>query len=539
MKKTPEQIIQSKNHLKSMRGNWETHWQELAEYNIPNKNNFTRSVVKGEKKAIELFDSTSMVSCDLLSSALHGMLTNPNTLWFMLSTANNQLNSTDYILEYLQDLTQRMHGYLNNSNFQTELHEYYLDLCAFGTGSMTVEEDKDTLFRFSTKYLGELFIEENHLGMIEEVYRCFKWKAPQIVEQFAQGIDQEDKMAMEAKVGSRVAAAFYANKGEEFEIIHCVYKEFFTKTPKVPFLSQYILEIDKKELSDGKFRRFPYIISRWSKVSGEVYGRSPAMNALPEAKTLNLMAKSVIKGAQKTVDPPVQMPDDGFVRPLRTSPSSVNYYRAGSNDKVTPIFNDVRIDYGVEIMRERQEKIQRAFYIDRLNLANNDRMTQMEVGQRVQEQLRFMGPMLGRQQTEFLKPLIDRILDIMIEKDAGSGNILGDVPDELTDIDLDVMYTSPIARAQKISEAEALNAALTASAPMLQLDPSAADVIDPDKVVRVNFEIYGAPQKVLRKAKEVKTIREARSQAQQAAVEQQQQAHGAEVANKAAPLLKS
>jgi hypothetical protein len=262
------------------------------------------------------------------------------------------------------------------------------------------------------------------------------------------------------------------------------------------------------------------------------------MNALPEAKTLNIMAKTVIKGAQKVVDPPMQMPDDGFVRPLRTAPASVNYYRAGTNDRVMPIFNDTRIDFGFEILRDRQTKIAQAFYIDRLNLQQNDRMTTVEVNQRVQEQLRFMGPMLGRQQTEFLKPLIERLMDIMIDRDGGSGELLGQVPPELMKVDLDVMYTSPVARAQRISEADAMQQAMAASAPMLQLDPSAADIINAEKVVRTNFEIYGAPQKVLRKKAEVEAIRDSRQQAQEAALQQQQEAMQAQNMGAMAPLLK-
>jgi hypothetical protein len=546
MKMTATEIIERQERLKTERGVLNNHLQELADYVLPRKNNFTRNNVAGEKKGIELYDATGMVSCDILASTLHGLLSNPNSMWFLLNTANSELNESDIVIQYMQDLTKRIHGVFNNSNFQTEVHEYYLDLCAFGTATMVVEEDEKNLVRFSTKHLGEIYVEENCYGFIESVYRLFSWDARQIVEHFCYGMDTANEKKLEGRVGKKVASAFYKGDGKKFEIIHAVYKEEVTEKSAMPFVSQYILKADKIELEkegqkgEGRFKRFPYLVSRWTKVSGEVYGRSPAMNALPEAKTLNLMSKILLQASQKNVDPPMQIPDDGFVRPLKTFAGGVNYYRAGSGtDIAKPLFNVARLDYGFEMIRDRQMKVKEAFYIDRLGMPQNDRMTTVEVNQHIQEQLRFMGPMLGRQQTEFLQPLIDRVVDIMVARDGGSGKYLGDVPPEISNVSLEVMYTSPIARAQRVGEADALTQALAASAPMMNIDPTAKDVVDTENVVREYFKIYGAPQKSLRTRPAIAAIRDARQKAQEAALQQQQEMHGAEVANKTAPLLKS
>jgi len=537
MKLSPQQVVQRFENMKSQRGVWETHWQDLADYNLPMKDQFNRKNVRGEKKGIELYDSTAMVSCDLLSSALHGMLTNPNSLWFLLSTTDEQLNSNEQVIEYLQELTRRAHNIMNLSNFQTEVHEFYLDLCCFGTATMTVEEDEDAIVRFSTKHLSNIFIKENAFGVVDQVYRRFSFTAHQVVEKFRPQLLGASEKELEKELGPRIAKSFINNSEEEFEIVHAVYRDFEDKSSR-PFKSDYVLISDKVLLSEGRFKRFPYIVSRWTKLSGEVYGRSPAMNALPESKTLNIMAKTVLKGAQKVVDPPMQMPDDGFVRPLRTAPASINYYRAGTQDLVKPIFNDTRIDFGFQALEAHQNKVRQAFYIDRLNLQNNDRMTTVEVNQRVQEQLRFMGPMLGRQQTEFLRPLNDLVLDMMIDRDR-DGDVIGNPPPEIAEVNLDIKYTSPVARAQRVSEADAMQQALAASGPMFELDPNAVDVIDAEKIVRENFAIFGAPQKVLRKQAEVEAIREAKQQAQEAALQQQQQLQESEVVKNVAPAIQN
>lgn len=517
MRLNGEAIVKKKMTLKNDRGVWETHWQELAQYIVPRKDSFTKSVIPGEKKGITLFDNTSMVSCEMLVSSLHGMLTNPNTLWMELATGFPELDEQDHIAEYLQGLTKRTHVVLNNSNFQPEVYEYYLDICSIGTGCMTAEEDDKSIVRFSSKHISNIFVCENNLGFIDDVIREFKWTATQLVQEFVPNAKTKDEV--EKVLSKEVADAWDKGKSDKFVVNHAVYPENSNKA--MPYISQYVLEHNKKEVKEGRFKEFPYLIGRWSKSSEEVYGRSPGMVALPEAKTLNLMAKTMIKGAQKTVDPPVQMPDDGFVRPLKTFPAGVNYYRAGSNDRVEPIFNDMRIDFGFEAIRERQQRVREAFFIDKLQMADKDRMTRLEVGQRIQEQLRFLGPLIGRQQVEFLRPLINRVLRIMIEKDE-DGSLIGEVPPELAGVDLDVQYTSPIARAQRASESDAMNAALAASLPIIQIDPNARDVIDTDGFVKEQFVAHGATRKALRSNEEVSAIRDAREQAQAEALQQQQ-----------------
>lgn len=530
---SPKQICERFAHLKQERSVWETHWQDLADYIIPRKNEIVRrEEVKGRKKGIDLYDNTAMVSCELLAGALHGLLTNPNTYWFELSTGDDKLDQEDDVRQYLQDLAHLMHAVLNNSNFQTEVHELYLDLCCFGTGNMTVEEDDEFVVRFSAKHISEVFLCENSKGQVDEVYRCFKWDARQIVEEFCKGIDEKDEARIEAIVGKDVLASFKKNDGKKYEIIHAVYRESVTTPSILPYVSCYVLKEGERELRTGGFRRSPWLTPRWTKVSNEVYGRSPGMNALPEAKTINAMVKAVIKGAQKVVDPPVQMPDDGAVRPIRLIPGGINYYRAGSNDRIEPIFNDTRIDLGVELTRDRQNRIREAFFVDVLQLREGPQMTATEVNQRTEERMRLLGPILGRQQAEFLRPLIERLWDIMERR-----GLIPEAPSILEGRDITVRYSSMIAKAQRINEGNDMLRALQACQPFLVLEETAGDVINAEEGVRKVWSIYGAPQEVLRNKREVEAIREARAEAQEQALLAQQQMQNAEMIQKAGPTL--
>ena len=97
----------------------------------------------------------------------------------------------------------------------------------------------------------------------------------------------------------------------------------------MPFQSIYF-EFGSGHIIDiGGFKELPYVVPRYLKASTETYGRSPGMNALPDVKVLNKMVENSLKAAAKQIDPPLLVPDDGMLAPIRMSPGSINFFRSG------------------------------------------------------------------------------------------------------------------------------------------------------------------------------------------------------------------
>lgn len=499
----PETIISKVSKLKGERANWDDLWQECYEYCCPRKDEVTIKRAPGEKKYVGLLDSTAMTSTELLAGALHGMLTNPSGYFFGLSTGKPELDRRDATRKYLQQTVRRIHEVLNNSNFQTEVHELYLDEVAIGNSCMLIEEDTDLFVRFSTRAIREVFVEENSKGVVDTVYRCFKMDARALCDEF--GYDEMPKKIQDAY-----------NKGDtkEWGVVHGVYPRkkagISPDKTRFSFISQYVLEEEKKTISVGGFNEFPYVFPRWSKASGEKYGRGPGEKALPSAKTLNKMRETVLRGAQKVVDPPLQAPDDGFLLPLVTKPGGLNFYRAGTNDRVEPILNDSRIDFGYQAIDQERVQVREALYTDQLKLREGPQMTATEVSERVEQALRFLGPMLGRQQSEFLAPLIMRVYSILDRRGE-----LPDVPAELDGVPLKIQYTSVMAMSQRLSEVQNIQRTMTNIAPFTAADPSVLDNFDGDAAVRYIAQLFNYPQEILRDADAIANIRKQRQQAQQ------------------------
>jgi hypothetical protein len=77
-------LVKRKGKLKAQRGTWESHWQDLTNFVLPNDSDFNLKRSKGDKRTTLVYDSTGIHANEMLAAGLHGMLTNPASNWFSL-----------------------------------------------------------------------------------------------------------------------------------------------------------------------------------------------------------------------------------------------------------------------------------------------------------------------------------------------------------------------------------------------------------------------------------------------------------------------
>jgi len=514
------------DRLQGQRENWETHWQEVADYMQPRKADVTKRRARGDKRMEQVFDSSPIQAVELLAASLHGMLTNPSTPWFTLRFKDEEIENDDEAKLWLEASTDAMYTAFNRSNFQQEIFELYHDLITFGTAAMFIEEDDDDIIKFSTRHINEVFIAENDKGRIDTIYRKFKISARAAIQKFGE--------AVSADVQTKAKKDPY----EEIEILHAVYpRSDFNPNKKdkanMPFESVYMEYKNGNELSVGGFREFPFVVPRYLKASNEIYGRSPAMTALPDVKMLNEMSKTTIKAAQKQVDPPLLVPDDGFLLPVRTVPGGLNFYRSGTRDRIEPLNIGANNPLGLNMEQQRRESIRAVFYVNQLMMQQGPQMTATEVIQRNEEKMRLLGPVLGRLQSELLKPLIDRVFAVLLRN-----NMLPQAPEFLSGRDVEIEYVSPLAKAQKSTELQSIMRAVEILGSLANVAP-VFDYVNFDNLVKHLADIVGVPQKILKTQSQVNAERQ-QAQAQQQEMQQMQQLQQvAKAGGDIAPLAKA
>ena len=518
-------LLKRYDRLKAQRQNWESHWQEVADYMQPRKADVTKTRSKGDKRTELIFDGSPLQSVELLAASLHGMLTNPSTPWFSLRFKQNDMENEDEAKEWLEDATEVMYAAFNKSNFQQEIFELYHDLITFGTAAMFIEEDDEDILKFSTRHINEIFIAENDKGRIDTVFRKFNLSARAVIQKFGD-------------VSMNIMTKANKDPYEEVSILHAVYprSDFDPKKQdkqNMPFESVYLDAESGDELSVSGFREFPFVVPRYLKASHEIYGRSPAMTALPDVKMLNEMSKTTIKSAQKQVDPPLLVPDDGFMLPVRTIPGGLNFYRAGTRDRIETLNIGANTPLGLNMEEQRRNSIRNAFYVNQLMMQSGPQMTATEVIQRNEEKMRLLGPVLGRLQSELLKPLIDRCFALILRK-----NLFRPAPEFLAGQDIEIEYVSPLAKAQKSTELSSIMRAIEILGSLSNVAP-VFDHINMDKLVRHLADIVGVPQKILKPQSELNAERQQAAQQQEQMQQMQQVQQLAEAGGKVAPLAKA
>jgi len=515
--------------LQTNRSHWESHWQELGDYICPRKADITKKRTGGDKRTELLFDGTAVHAAELMSASLHGMLTNAATPWFDLRYENDELNGDDEAKEWLEGATDVMYQHLARSNFQEQIHELYSDLVTFGTAVIFIENDDDDGFRFSTRHIAEVYVSENEQGRVDTVFRKYKTTARAAVRQFG-----------EQQVTQRISKLNTDDPYAEIELLHIVMpredRDRRKKNAKnKPFASIYIDPDEKVVIGESGYDEFPYCVPRFLKASFEIgYGRSPAMTALPDTKMVNKMSEVVIRASQLQIHPPLMVPDDGFMLPVRTTPGGLNFYRSGTRDRIEPLNIGANNPLGEMQLEQRRQAIRAAFYVDQLILGTGPQMTATEVVQRTEEKMRLLGPVLGRLQAELLQPLIGRCFAVLSRQKA-----FAPAPPMLQDGNIDIEYVSPLAKAQRTGDIQGILQMIEFLMPLMQLDQGVADYLDMDGLARHIIKVTGTPAAVVRGEGEVSGIRENRAAAMQAEQEMMAAQQMASAAGEAAPALRA
>lgn len=507
---TAERIEQHKRRydtLKSSteRSNWEAHCQDIGELISPRKIDFVGIRTPGEKRMNRVYDTTGISANEMLAAGLHGMATNPSTLWFSLrmvaAKAQQQdgswtdLNDDGEVQKYLAHVEQVMWQrlYQPGTNFTTALHECYLDLGAFGTGILFVGQRDDGGLLFESVALPSVVISENVDGRIDTVYRCTDYTVRQMAQMAA-----SDGWKLSDKVKERIQSSKW---DDTVKVIHGVYprdeREYGKMDPSnMAYASVYFEHETCHLLAESGFPEFPYLVSRWSKYTGELYGRGPGMTALPDVKMLQAMSVTKIKLMQKAADPTMWLRDDGIIGQTRTVPGGINYWRGNPHEGVMlqPVSLQ-GLQFLAEDIRQLREQILRIFFADIMRMTDRANMTATEVVQRTAEQMRLFGPLIGRLETEMLGPLVSRVFGILSRL-----GLLPPAPEAIQDKDFTIEYVSPIATAQKQQAAagivQAMQLLMSVYGPEIGVQIAMKE-LDPRKLVSWAWDLFNNDPELL------------------------------------------
>ncbi|HLE82423.1 MAG TPA: portal protein, partial [Dehalococcoidia bacterium] len=518
-----KQVLTQYQQLKDQRAVWENEWEDIAAYVLPRKRGVTGVRAPGERRTTRIMDSTALKANSDLASAMQGTLTPETIRWFTLRFRNTELNRIVEVQQWLETASERMWETFEQSNFAGEVHELYLDLGAFGTSAMfitemPIERPKFNGFLFRAIPIGSYVVAEDRTEAVDTFMYQIQMSAKVIAERWPTKVPQPIQNAMDAKKWF-----------EPFSIIHAIYPRDKddrgdgppNKLPamKKPWASVYLFNMERQEtvLEESGFNTQPFVIPRWTKLSGEPYGRGPSHDALPDILTLNKARELVLKQWNKVVDPPVLIRDRSVINPLQLFAGGTTVVKMPVAEAITVLESKARFDVNAVNIEDLKGSIRRIFFADQINYPTSLRPgaktppSAAEVRAGIEVMHRILGPTLGRFHIEALWPIIDRTFDMMLFADA-----FPPLPDvvleaiQAGEAELDVEYIGPLAQTQRRVKLQAIDETYGRLAPLAEVDPGILDAIKTEAVGLEVATLAGMDPRLLRTEDEVAEIRQSR-----------------------------
>ncbi len=411
-------------------------FESAYELALPQRNLYNNRS-QGETKMEKVFDSTGMMAVNGFVNRMQSSLTPSFTKWAELKAGPaippERKPEVNKILELVTDI---IFSTLDSSNFSVAVGEMYYDL-AVGTGAMLVLEGDDEMpIKFITVPTANLSLDESESGQISGIYRDHKVVARAVIATFP-----------DAKLTSDLLEVIQDNPEKEIEFEEATYWDDKDK------LWRYEIIYKKDKIVKRTYEVNPWIIVRWSKVAGEVMGRGPLLQALPDVKMLNKAKELLIRSAQLNIFGVYTVADDGVTNPntIKIAPNAMIQVarNAGpSGPSIAPLPRTGDFNAQAFMFEDLTQRINTLMLNDRLPPDAGPVRSATEIVERMKQLQVDTGAAFGRLVYEFVQKLLQRVIHVLENKNIitfGEGI-------RIDNMNVTTQILAPLAKAQGLEE---------------------------------------------------------------------------------------
>ena len=510
MRLKPEDVL--KRHEKALikKEDFRNLYEECYEFALPQRNLYDGHYdgkVGGTKKMNRVFDSTAINSTQRFANRMQSGIFPPQRKWCRLEPGTDIPVERRMEAQAALDVySDKMFSSLKQSNFDIAIGEFLLDLCV-GTAVMMVQPGDDVNplnFIPVPQYL--VSFEEGANGQVDNVYRRMRLKGEAIQRQWP-----------DAKIPSELQKKIDDKPTDDIELIEATVYDM----KRGDYCYHVIHKQSKTELVYRRMEVSPWIVSRYAKVAGEIYGRGPLITALPDVKTLNKTLELVLKNASLSIAGVYTAADDGVLNPntVKIMPGAIipvarNGGPQGESLRPLPRAGDFNVSQIV--MNDLRQNIKRILLDESLPPDNMSARSATEVVERMKELSQNLGSAFGRLINETMIPLVSKILQVMDER----GMIT--LPLKVNGLEIKIAPVAPLAMAQNMDDVQNI---LQYAQIAQQAGPAAQTTIKIEEMMDYIADKLGVPQALRPTPQERMMMKQQMAQAtQQLAVEQAQAA---------------
>lgn len=492
--------------------------QEIAENFYPERADFTVTQYSGRDFATNLTTSIPVIARRDLGNIFSGMLRPSDKPWFY--TRVQDMETVDLEgqmwLEWATGL-QYNAMYDRVTNFVRAAKEGDHDFAAFGGAVISVELNRrKNALLYRTWHPRDVAYCENMENQVGEIHR--KWR---IAMRNLASLFGEDNLAQALKNKSA------EEKYKEIQCRHVVvdaeqYQSGdIKKKYNTPYISYYIDVEHKHIMQEVGQWNLGYVVPRWQRYGSSQYPVSPAVvAALGDARLIQSMMLTLLEAGEKAVNPPMVAVGEAIRGDVSVHAGGMTFVDSDYDERLgevlRPLTQDVgSIPMGVEMLRDIQMQIQKAFFLDKIGLPPmSDRTTAFEISQRVSEYVRNALPLFEPMETEYNGALCEITFDILLRNGAFGGP--QDIPRSLQGREMKFVFESPLAEAREHLKSQKFLESKAAVIEAAQLDPQALAMFNTKVALRDVLTSGVAPAKWLRSDEDMAQMLQQQQQEQMA-----------------------
>jgi hypothetical protein len=504
-----KQIIEREAKAQARKDEWRSVYEDCYRYALPQRNlynGYWEGGVAGQNKMTNVFDSTAIHATQRFANRIQAGLFPPYKKWCRLEsgTAIPDDRKAD-AQQALDAYTEIMFDTLRQTNFDLAMGEFLLDLAVGTAVMMIMPGDEVTPIRFTPVPQYLVAFEEGPFGNIDNVFRKLRLKAEAIVQEYP-----------DAQISQQLQDVIDRNPSKEVDLIDAVIYD----TERAVFCYHVIWPQTQQELVYRTMRSNPFVVARYMKASGEIYGRGPLVTAIPDIKTLNKTVELVLRNASIAVAGVYTAADDGILNPqnVQIKPGAiVSVARNGGpqGPSLAPLPRASDFNVSQIVINDLRMNIKKVMMDDTLPPDNMSARSATEIAERTRELATNLGSAFGRLINETMIPIVTRILYVM------DGQGLIDLPLRVNGQEVKVSPVSPLAQAQKLQEVQdAMQYAQIAMSMGIQ----GAATVSIQRLLEFVADRMGIDSQILNNSQEQMQVLQA---AQQAAQQQQMAEQGA------------
>lgn len=523
-KKTDEEKVL--DHMKRQRAAsnrrslFEQHWDDLARVLLPRRQGFASKTMDGDQRVDDVYDGTPMQAARSLANTVGAMIRPEGQDLTTIRARDDSVNQSGEAQDWLGRATEILNDSIRNpkARYRQATGEVDLDLVVLGTGILYVGMgDAQNHLLYQSVHLKDGYPMFSDEGLPVGLYRTkkmFLWQADAMFGKINLSKELQERIANSRGLDDKVDFLYAVSERKGVNIPDPLLSKNF------PYEELWMETESKHIVREKGFQEFPFVIPRWDTSSGEEYGRSPGMIALPDSNTLQAMGETILVAGQRLADPPIMAPNDGAFQEVNTFPGGMSYYDVETASQVGgnpffPMISGANLPVTRDMQTDIRNQVAAAFFKNILTLPQNGpQMTATEIIQRKDEFIREVGPVFGRFETDYNQPVAERSFRLLFREDA-----FPEIPEALAGQDIKFTFDLPVNKIKKQVQSAAATQWAAEIMQMAQIAPEAKHMVNIDALARFKADAAALPHDIMNTAEEV----QAKVQAEQQQMAQMQQ----------------